>query len=272
MKPLVVALALAASTIPAYASEYPSDAELGTLPSFCTVKLKMRGSPQEKAEIARYGRANWEHIHHYCVALVSVERARRAANPGQVQVYLKTAAEQYEYVNGGFEKTFWLRPQIYLEYGKVLVRLNRQNDAVRLFSDAVKLSPAYLAAYLSLIDTYKTLGMKPAALDAATAGLRNLPDAKALQQAYLDLGGQRPFPEPAQARPAEPPSTTEVARPESPARENVPASSAEKSSASAPPGETGEAASDAAGRSCRFCPPEEIQKKWRESFSEPAKQ
>lgn len=273
MKRVLMALLLTAPSFLTHASEYPTDAELKTLPNFCMVKSKMRGTPQERTEIAKYGELNWVHIHHYCVALVNVDRARRAARPEQVKAYLNEAAGQYAYVNGGFTPDFWLRPQLYVEHGKVLVRLNRQGEALRLFGEAVRLSPGYLTAYMSMIDTYKALGMKSEALEAATAGLRKIPDSTALQKAYLDLGGSKPFPEPAQVAVPNPSKNDASPHADAAGDGDVPKSTSDTSGAPSSAAEPSEGASAASiERGCRFCPPDEIQQKWRESFRDKSNQ
>lgn len=267
MKRVLTALLLTVPALLAHGSEYPTDAELKTLPSFCMVKSKMRGTPQERAEIAKYGGENWAHIHHYCAALANVDRARKATSAQQAMVYLQIAAGQYEYVNGGFAPTFWMRPQLYLEYGNVRAKLKQHGEAVRLLGEAVRLSPTYLVAYLSLIDTYKALDMKPAALEAASTGLRNIPGSPALQKVYLDLGGKKPFPEPAQAGDHQAVTPAATAPKETDTAEAPSAAAETSTSAGAAPSATaGEAPEGSVERGCRFCPPEEIQKKWRESF------
>lgn len=273
MRNLFGGLVLAVFAGTAYAADYATDQELATtLPKFCYVKHKQAGTPQEAAEKARFGHENWGHMHHYCAALAHADRARRAKSQAQAMGELRVATEQYEYVNRGFSPTFWMRPQMYVEWGNALVKLKRQAEAVKLFDQAIRLNPTYLAAYLQLADTFRELGMKAEALDVATRGLRQIPNAPALQKAYLDAGGAKPFPEPEKKAVAEEVSNDKPAASAASGTAEGKGALEEQSSSgqSAKTNEGGEG--PVLERGCRFCPPEEIQKKWRESFGEQPKQ
>src|SRR5574338_1202160 len=148
MKKSFAGVMLAVSVWPAYAADYATDQELATtLPKFCYVKHKQAGTPQEEAEKARFGHENWGHMHHYCAALAHADRARRAKTSQQSLGELKIASDQFAYVNRAFLPTFWMRPQLYVEWASALVKLSQQSEAVRLLNEAIRLSPTYLAAY-----------------------------------------------------------------------------------------------------------------------------
>lgn len=244
----------------------PTDNEIAALPALCAVKLRQANTPQEKPYATKYG-VNWLHMHHYCFALNFLNRGRMSGNQNDIRASLDTASREFGYVLTHVEKTFWMRPQISVEAGRVSMRMKDSASAGRLFLDAVAQDPAYEPAYQGLIEVYRQTGNKAGVLDLATSGLRYLPNSAMLQKAYLDAGGKKPFPEP-------------IAKPnqqEKPADEELradPASDGERAQSSArtdAPSDEDASRADVVERGCRFCPPEEIQRKWRESFGEPPK-
>lgn len=179
----------------------------------------------------------------------------------------------YAYVLEKGEKTFWMRPQIHLEMGQVYERMQEKGAAMGQYAQAISFSPDFQTAYLPLIAVQRNLGDSKGALTTATEGLRRFPSSKGLKKAYLDLGGREPFPEPItrgttlpqDARPQDAPVSTKVERQGSEV-------SVESESAVKPVPDAQAESVDNDSRGCRFCPPEEIQKRWRDSFGEPLEQ
>lgn len=276
MKRYVTAVAVAVLASGAHAAlPYgPTDAEFATLPQFCKARMKEGLSKAEKIALSgNIGENNFLHIHHYCIAANFMKnRLRLVKTPQERENMLREIVGNYKYVLDHGEKTFWMRPQIHVEMASALLMLKQKAEAMSQYSQAIAFNPAYQPAYMPLITAYRELGNTSTALEVATAGLRQFPDSKPLQQAYLSVGGKKPFPEPV-AKVA-PEVKAKVESPSSPAIDTQ--------SAESVAGPAGGAAAPASGsapepevvseRGCRFCPPEEIQKKWRESFGEPAKQ
>lgn len=263
-----VAGLVAALCSPAMAQWNPSgtQAERALLPQFCLVKLKDDNrSPEAQAFIRQFGFDNWLHMHHYCYALNFVSRAQKAGNTRDRNSQLQLAVADYNYVLRGTKPDFWMRPQLYLELGRLHVRLNRQVEATEAFKAAIHSNPSYQAAYIALIDQLRRNGDRGQAREIAELGLRHLPDAERLQSLYLELGGKRPFPEPISKTPVSaPPSEAPSER----APETIaPQERTTESDASSPPNADAQTESAAeSGQNCRFCPPEEIQRRWQESF------
>lgn len=234
----------------------PSDAEVAALPQFCAVKYKRPGPNAE----AQFGAKNWIHMHHYCGALKFVNRARNY--PKDRNYYLANAKGEYHYMIKAAEPTFWFRPQMYVELAKVHLQLGERIDAQKWLFEAIVFNPRYEAAYLSLVEVQRTDGAQAEALETATRGLRNLPQSNALQKAYVDLGGKMPFPEPRplETRPDFPPAPNQAALNES-------AADAKMNDGDAVSGAVQET-DNSATSGCRFCPPDEIQQRWRESFQQ----
>lgn len=265
---VLVAWPLAGTAVEPHA---PSDTELAMLPPFCPAKLKRAGDPQDPAWVSRFGAANWLHLHHYCFAVNFVNRARRARDAGDRKFKLQSAEGEYMYVVTHSEPGFWMRPQIYVELGKVHLESKNAGAAARWFSDAINFNPRYEAAYLAMIELQRQGGERKAALETASAGLGHLPASQRLQQAYLDLGGKEPFPEAIVK--AEPKATPDEVAPPVTASGNGGSDGADAAAVATavPAQQVGEEVQPGAENSppvpeqgCRFCPPEEIQRRWRD--------
>ena len=280
----LAALLLAAGHASAQSSYGPGD--VAQMPPHCLAKLKLDPRYTEAAFAPRFGEY-WIHLHHYCHGLKWANRARQSVDRRTRAGTLGMAKGEYQYAARAAGAGFWMRPQIYVELGHVHLGLGELGEAGRLFAEAIGASPGYLAAYLGLIDVHRRSESRAAALEVATAGLRQIPDAQPLQKAYLEFGGNKPFPAPARAQAprSAPPSPAEPQAEPTAGQEAVEPDRAQDdsaaSSATDAPGATDatDAAgarratdvSESSGRACRFCPPEAIEQRWRDSFGQPAK-
>lgn len=241
----IILVSPAATAAEAYA---PTDDEVRPLPAFCRAHFRPAWKSFDP-ELVSPPSPGGKHLQHYCHALKFVIRSKRGRGADDRRDNLTRAKGEYGYVLRHESSDFWMRPQLYVELGRIERDLGAMPAAQKLFADAVAFNKKYEPAYSELIDSLQKSGDKSTALDVATQGLRNLPSSKRLQKAYLDLGGKMPFPEPLEATP--PPSVS-----------TQPAPAAETTTS-----EASEAAPDAAPTTgCRFCPPEQIQQRWRESF------
>lgn len=246
-------------------------AEQALLPRYCVVKLKDDNTtPEAKNFISQFGFANWLHLHHYCYALNYLNRVGKATKTSEKNSLRRSAASNIRYVLEKARPDFWMRPQLLVELGRLHIQVNEPEKAIPLFRDAIALNRSYLPAYVALLTQLRGTNTNSAALDVATEGLRHIPDSEALKKAYLELGGKEPFPAPATAsRPESPAPSAEEARP-APAQAET--GSSGDGVARAPDGTAEEAGKPVAEETvpdsgCRFCPPDEIQERWRESFN-----
>lgn len=234
-----------------------TDAEVRALPPVCAAMIKGNAGRYT----AQFGAHNMAHMHHYCHAVKFVNRAR--AHSQDRRFYLSSAKGEYEYVVKHAAKDFWFRPQVYLELARVHMQLGETAEAQSLLQAAIVFNRSFEPAYASLIELQVGMGARGLALETATEGLKYLPDSKRLQQAYLANGGKKPFPEAAVK--AAPPVAAEVELPTP--QERDPAAPEEGAAEESAPVESQQTnAEPAVDGSCRFCPPEEIQQRWRESF------
>ena len=269
----VVALFLSGFAGQVFAQLNPAGtpAEQALLPRYCQVKLKDDNTtPEAKSFVSQFGFANWLHLHHYCYALNYLNRANKAGGAKARDSLRRSAAADYRYVLGKSRPDFWMRPQLLVELGRLHIQLNEPDKAIPLFRDAIASSRSYVPGYVALVAQLRGANSNSAALDVATEGLRHVPDSEVLRKAYLELGGKEPFPAPAAAsRPESPAPSAEEARP-APAQAET--GSSGDGVARAPDGTAEEAGKPVAEETvpdsgCRFCPPDEIQERWRESFN-----
>ena len=262
----------------AFAQQNPegSPAEKALLPKFCIVRFKDdKQSAEAQAVIGQLG--GWENflsIHHYCYAQVFLNRAGKASNPRDAEYQRQLAVGEYGYILRAARPDFWMRPQMYVELGRIHIQRRQPEKALVLFHNAIAFNPAYLPAYMALISQLRQMGDRSAALEAASAGLQHLPGSVALKKNYLDLGGKEPFPEPITREapaPRDVGAQTPSVTPKDEGESNA-ASVASESAAQLAPDAQVEAADGEAERGCRFCPPEEIQQRWRDSFGEQVEQ
>jgi tetratricopeptide (TPR) repeat protein len=236
-----------------------TDEEVGAMPPICQEKI--RGGSQRFRE--SFGMPSWGHMHHYCHGVKFMMRVRKF--PQDRSFYLTSARGEFQYVVRAIDKGHWFRPQLYLELAQVHIQLKEHAEAQALLYEAIKLNRTYEPAYAALASMQRQIGVGKMALETATEGLRHVPDSKRLQKAYLENGGKMPFPDPATKTEPAPPAAAESPTVSEPATQAPDEGSADAgANTDADVGAPTENA--AAEGSCRFCPPDAIQKRWRESF------
>ena len=139
------------------------------------------------------------HIHHYCMGLNFVNRARstfssRDNNMGT----LGAAVRNFDYVLSAMsaKPEFYLHSEIMMNRGIALSMMKRNGEAVSSLLKAIELDAKQAGAYIALAELYDKMKNRSKALETVTEGLRHNPDSKAMQRRYLELGGKKPFPEP----------------------------------------------------------------------------
>lgn len=254
----VLLSALMILALPAYAVlPYGfTEEEVAAMPPICLEKI--RGGAKRYSEA--FGMHNWGQMHHYCHGVKFVMRARRF--PNDRGFYLTSARGEFQYVVRAIDKGHWFRPQLYLELAQVHIQLKEHGEAQTLLRDAIALNPGYEPAYVALASMQRQIGVGNLALETAAEGLRHVPESKRLQKAYLDNGGKLPFPEPAVKPEKTPPVAASPTSAEATAEETT--NGTANAGADLEDGVQTEVTETQPN--CRFCPPEAIQQRWRESF------
>ncbi|MCE9550665.1 MAG: hypothetical protein K8R50_06630 [Betaproteobacteria bacterium] len=201
----------------------PTALELNSLPPFCRTKFENQGSAAEKAWSQTLGGA-YGHVHHYCAGLNFLNRYYR--DPSNAKYKLGKVVGEMGYMTDKTPAGSILLPDIYLTSGKALILLKRPQEGMTAILKALELNPKSLQAHLAIIEYYRGLNVKNKALDYARDGLRYLPNSKALQRIYGEMGGTQPYPDPYEKKEAPSPQASKIsaqAEAELPAVTQVPA-------------------------------------------------
>jgi tetratricopeptide (TPR) repeat protein len=213
--------------------------------------------------------ADWMHTHHYCDCILYRYRAlRNMGDRNKFTYLLGEASDGCEYVLRAASRSFSLRPRIHIDNARAYALKGNTERASQQYLLAIELKPTEVDAFVELVDLQRKRGHAALALETVTRGLRHNPDAKSLQKRYLELGGKQPFPEPiARATPEPEPKGVEQPGEADALGEHPPAAPQEATEprALSAPEASGEGNAVLEG-GCRFCPPEEIQRRWKESF------
>lgn len=224
-------------------------------------------------------------LNHWQYGLANMDRYYKKDPKYPPKFWLQEAVGDFSYVIGHNPgATHPLMADVHMQRAHALTLSGQATAAWQDYVRTIQLDPNRPKAYLDLARSYAANGLKAEALETATKGLRCLPSNKLLQQAYVKYGGKLPYPAPvARVQKAEPdaagraklneePSPSrgnegDLSRPDS--ADNA-ASQTTESPNSAPPAESNSASAQEGQADselkCRFCPPDEIQERWRESF------
>lgn len=244
-------------TANAYAVDesYYNASDIPRMQPYCKARLVPGAMPEGwEYWIARIGE-NFKDLHHYCAALNYMNRYWSARNAKDRGYLLSIAMNNLNYMVKAEKPDFVLRAELYSNRGEVFRLQGNSVQAVGDFRHAIELDPKLTRPYLQLINYYEGIKKRGEALEMATLGLRHIPDSKALQRHYLELGGKKPLPEPIAAPVADsvpPPTVDAVPVPEAgvtatPA--NTDSKQTEPAAVAAPP-----PIGTPANPYCRFCP------------------
>lgn len=167
-----------------------SDTEMKLLPPYCEARLKH--TPGQYETWAKTLGPNFIHTHHYCYALIAINRYYSRRDPA----HLTSAHADYSYVIRNAQPSYSLMPEVYLNRGVALGLMKKDGEALKDLQKALELDPKLVQAYSAASDLYAKLNQKDKALKVITEGLRRLPGNAGLQRQYTKLGGQLPYPEP----------------------------------------------------------------------------
>lgn len=232
--------------------------------------LVFEGADRETRMRAEPG-IGWEDAHHWCDCVRFRYRAIRSI--GDLTAFNYNTGQSLQgcdYVIHGVRPGSRILPKVHVDKGRILKLRSDPGGAIREFQRALSLNPREIDAYIELSLLQEESGEKAAARETVAAGLRYAPDVQKLQRRYIELGGKKPFPEPVEratqeqeGKPAE--SSAADSSGVEPAASVVKAEAMSDDTQRAG-GEASDTAADGTGPSCRFCPPEEIQRRWAESF------
>jgi len=212
------------------------------------------------------------HFHHYCFGMQWENKLITAANQKDRVAVANTIINETSYVIRNVPRTHFLIPEVHVLRGRAYSASKRHVEAEVDLLGALQLDPRHARAAVQLATLYRNTDRPAKAVEVVQAALRGSPGDFRLRKLGKELGvALPPVPERAQA-PGRP------AAPEQPVATSVPeaatdARSAAAAAAATDEGSAAEAAEavDGATSACRFCPPAEIQQRWRDYFDEAQK-
>lgn len=200
MKQLWLSLLLAMIAINVYGSPLlpwgPTSSEMALLPPYCKVRATDNTHSQEFRRWLAILGPKFMGMHHYCAGLNYINRYRFLVGDPHRSYYLSQAVPEIDYVAHDMPANFPLASEIYLNRGIAHQLMGKVADAIEDFTKSIDHNPKQVLAYIRLADLYKKIRRKSDALESVTKGLKHVPNSKALQKTYLELGGQKPFPVP----------------------------------------------------------------------------
>ncbi|MCP5006192.1 MAG: tetratricopeptide repeat protein [Planctomycetes bacterium] len=168
-------------TTTSYAAYPSTDSEFAKLPKYCSARFSRPGTNPNFWQ-QKIGRRNWTHLHHYCNALNSINKASETPKPDKKKDNLTKAIRTLKDVISKTEPKFILRPELFLKLGESYSKLRQYSEAIGSFTSALKIKANYSSAYASMSDTYKIMGEKDKAIEVLKNGLKHKPNSKRLKR------------------------------------------------------------------------------------------
>jgi tetratricopeptide (TPR) repeat protein len=197
-----VALALVLSwSQGAVASEYRNipEEDFKYLPEYCKLAVRVYGAyggatPEQLAPLSSFTHrmgCQGGHYHHYCAGLWHLHRASLLKAGRPLDQQLEWAASEFDYMLGNCKNpNAPIMPEILTNQGRAFVGLKKYSDAVRVFTEAIRSNPKYVAAYVELSGVFVLLNSTGDARKILEDGLKHSPGSKVLK-ARLDRLGRK---------------------------------------------------------------------------------
>lgn len=171
-----------------------SAADIAKLPDYCQAKMTGQGLSAEAMRWEKnYGPDKWVHMHHLCLGMIYLNRARFAfgADRANRPLYLQRAGGDFWYVINAWPKTFTLQADANFGAGQVSQLKGDNANAIGFYVKAINVRPDFVQAYVMLADLWMDLGEKAKAREVLEQGLANTANAEILvrRMARLEAGG-----------------------------------------------------------------------------------
>jgi tetratricopeptide (TPR) repeat protein len=245
----IVLIALSVFSGLAAADQVENLTELALLPTYCRGTQQIRGISHDPKPIeeylAIYGQPYY-HLHHYCWALNTENKAGRISDRYLRESKLSYALGDIQYVLERSDPEFVFLPEIYNSQARILFTLRRDAEAVAALNKAIATKPDYVPAYLRLSDYLVDKGAKAEAIKILERGIDNTENATALTKRLAKLGKTY------QGVPGNKRKTDDAPAPVTPGKSESQAESSEAKTPSSIPAQSSEQSSK--GPYCRFCP------------------
>lgn len=169
-----------------------TDAEMALSPRYCSYAqgFRLHGTAEAARWAAHLGRESFMHIHHYCLGLIALQRARRSSASQQEKLFLlESATADFQYSITRVPKSFVLLPEMLTRSGEVYLLRSLANEANKSLAQARAIKPDYWPAYSVWVEFLIQSGQKTEAKHLISTGLKYSPNAKVLRAQYRLLEG-----------------------------------------------------------------------------------
>lgn len=156
--------------------------EIAVLPPYCafTQGSKVPGAYAQMA--AKYGEG-WSHMHHYCYALVSINRLNRmAVSASGIPGTIRNAQSDLIYVIERTAHPFPWRPEIMVALARLQFRAAKQRDAVETAEALIAEWPEAADGYTVLAEILIKAGQGAAASKVLERADQKVTDKERLQR------------------------------------------------------------------------------------------
>lgn len=146
-----------------------TEEEFSRLPPYCREKFAKRLTGQKSISVEGIrmekfvGTACYARLDHYCRGLHAINTAMGARTRQQRDMALRSAIKEdaLPYPLSQHDNTCdAMAPEIWLNWGKTLVLLDKGQEAAHLFELAIRKKPEFIQPYLSLAHLYQRSGQK----------------------------------------------------------------------------------------------------------------
>lgn len=128
------------------------------------------------------------HMHHYCLGLMHLHRAKVLARDAQARgFHYDNAVREFDYTIARTPRDFSLLPEMLTKKGEALLGRGKAALALAEFERAIELKPDYWPPYAHISDHYRSSGDAPKARQILETGLARSPGAKGLQRRLQEL-------------------------------------------------------------------------------------
>lgn len=169
--------------------------EIALLPNYCPytqgfqygIKLGMNNHPMAERWHGTIGPAFMD-LHHYCWALIELQRASKRSTPDEIKKGLRLSAlgNLWYVINKG-HNDLALLPEIYTWIGRTELQLERPTQADTAFKKAREIKPNYWPAYYHWGEHLFSNKNNTEARHIVIEGLKHSPTAKPLQELLRKL-------------------------------------------------------------------------------------
>lgn len=174
----------------------PTALEISRLPSYCLDTewfAGPKGTPRQSPRAAHWeglmGYGFWS-LHHYCWALVSLDRLQASSLVGQMRNFaVHQIVSEYYYVLNNSPPDFILRPEVLVRMGEAELLRENYGAAYDAYFKARQLKPDYWPAYSQWAAVLIKAKKNNDARKLVEEGLIHSPESTVLQEMLRKLGG-----------------------------------------------------------------------------------